>query len=184
MSTTTKNIVQIALMAAIICILGPLSLPIGPVPISLTPFAIFLVVYILGMKKGTIAVLIYLLIGLCGVPVFSSFSGGAAKLFGPTGGYIIAYILTAAIAGFFIDKFYNKIYLQVVGMVLGLAVLYLIGTLWLAYQAGMTLEAAAAAGVWSFVILDLVKIAAAIILGRAVRSALTKAGFLGKAQKA
>lgn len=184
MSTTTKNLAQIALMAAVMCILGPISLPIGPVPISLTPLAIFLGVYILGAKKGTIAVIVYLLIGLCGIPVFSGFSGGPGKLFGPTGGYLVAYILTAVIAGVFIDKFYHKIYLQAVGMILGLAVLYLIGTIWLAYQANMTFQAALAAGVIPFVALDLIKIAAAIVLGRAVRTALTRAGFLDRADAA
>ena len=60
-------------MAAVICVLGPLAIPVGPVPISLVPLAIFLSVYILGTKRGTAAVLIYLLIGAIGVPVFSGF---------------------------------------------------------------------------------------------------------------
>jgi biotin transport system substrate-specific component len=60
---------------------------------------------VLGMKKGTIAVLLYLLIGLAGVPVFSGFTAGPAKLFGPTGGYLIGFILMALISGYFIDKF-------------------------------------------------------------------------------
>ena len=176
MSSKTKAMTQIALVAALICILGPITIPIGPVPISLTPFAIFLGVYVLGTWKGTLSVVIYLLIGLCGLPVFSGFTGGAAKLFGPTGGYLIAYVLTALIAGFFIDRFYGSIPLQVVGMLLGLAVLYGVGTFWLAHQASMTLSEAAAAGVWPFVALDLVKLAAAVVLGRAVRNALIKAG--------
>ncbi|MDO4479165.1 MAG: biotin transporter BioY [Lachnospiraceae bacterium] len=178
MNAKTKVLTQIALITAVICILGPLTLPIGPVPISLAPLAIFLGVYILGCVKGTVAVLLYLLIGLIGVPVFSNFSGGAGKLFGPTGGYLIGYIFTALVAGFIVERFYRNVILQALGMILGLAILYLVGTVWLANQAGMTLSAAAAAGVWPFVILDLLKIAAAILLGRAVRAGLIRAGLI------
>lgn len=175
---SAKTLAQIALITAVMCVLGPLSIPIGPVPISLTPLAVFLGVYILGMKKGTLAYLIYLLIGFAGAPVLSGCTGGAAKLLGPTGGYLFGFILMALIAGFFIDKFYSKIYLQVIGMFLGLVVCYLFGTLWLAHEAGMSLSAAAAAGVWPFVALDCIKIAVSVALGRAVRSGLERAGLL------
>lgn len=178
MSTNVKNLTRIAIMTAVICVLGPLSLPIGPVPISLTPLACFLAVYILGTARGTLAYVIYLLIGLAGVPVLSGFSGGPGKLFGPTGGYLIGFIPMAVIGGIFIHRFYQKLYLQAAGMILGLAVCYLFGTAWLAYQANMDFAAAAAVGVYPFVILDLIKIAVAILLGRAVRNALVQANLL------
>ena len=93
-SFTTFQMALIAVMAAITCILGPLSIPIpvSPVPISLTNLAIYLTVCLLGWKFGTISYLIYLLIGIAGLPVFSSFSSGFAKLLGPTGGYLIGFI--------------------------------------------------------------------------------------------
>ena len=92
-SFTTFQMALIAVMAAITCILGPLSIPIpiSPVPISLTNLAIYLTVCLLGWKFGTISYLIYLLIGIAGLPVFSGFSSGFAKLLGPTGGYLIGY---------------------------------------------------------------------------------------------
>ena len=90
--TKTYEITMTALMAAVTCILAPLSIPIGPVPISFTNLAIYLSLYLLGWKKGTISYLIYLLLGLVGLPVFSGFTGGPAKLAGPTGGYIIGFI--------------------------------------------------------------------------------------------
>ena len=89
--TSTYAMVVTALMAAVTCILAPLSVPIGPVPISLTNFAIYLSLYLLDWKKGTLSYLIYLLLGLVGLPVFSGFTGGLAKLAGPTGGYIIGW---------------------------------------------------------------------------------------------
>ena len=103
-SDKTKTMVIIGVMAAVTCILGPLSLaiPVSPVPISLTNLAVYFAVYVLGMKKGTISYLIYLLIGLIGLPVFSAFTGGPAKLFGPTGGYLIGFAFMAAICGFFL----------------------------------------------------------------------------------
>ena len=93
-SFTTFQMALIAVMAAITCILGPLSIPIpvSPVPISLTNLAIYLTVCLLGWKFGTISYLIYLLIGIAGLPVFSGFSSGFAKLLGPTGGYLIGFI--------------------------------------------------------------------------------------------
>ena len=100
----TYEITMTALMAAVTCILAPLSIPIGPVPISFTNLAIYLSLYLLGWKRGTISYLIYLLLGLVGLPVFSGFTGGPAKLAGPTGGYIIGFIVMAVIAGLVIDN--------------------------------------------------------------------------------
>lgn len=169
------QIVIIGIMSAIICILGPLSIPIGVVPISLTNLAIYFALYTLGMKNGTISYLIYMLIGFAGVPVFSGFTGGPAKLSGPTGGYIIGLILMAIIAGFFIDRFINNRYLCIVGMVLGTAVCYVIGTTWLSFQAKMSLGAALFAGVFPFIPGDLIKILLAAYLGPQIRSRLNKA---------
>ena len=96
----TKQMVLIALMTAVTCVLGPLSIPLpfSPVPISLTNFAIFLAIFVLGMKNGTISFIIYLLLGAIGVPVFSSFRGGLQVLAGPTGGYLIGFIFLAPVS--------------------------------------------------------------------------------------
>lgn len=173
-----KTMTLIALMAAVTCVLGPLSftIPISPVPISLTNLAVYLAVYVLGMKQGTISYLVYLLIGLAGLPVFSSFTGGAGKLFGPTGGYLIGFVFMALICGFFIEKWPTKQYLHFAGMVLGTAVCYLFGTVWLAFQANMGVYAALTAGVIPFLPGDLVKIVIAVIAGSAIRKQLKHIG--------
>lgn len=175
--TDTKQLALIGLMAAITCILGPLSIPINLVPISFTNLAIYFSIYVLGMKKGTVSYLIYLLIGLVGIPVFSSFTGGPAKLFGPTGGYLIGFIFMALICGFFIDKWPSNLPLHFVGMVLGTAVCYLFGTVWLAYQASLSFSAALALGVIPFLPGDLCKIIISMIAGTQIHKALTKAGL-------
>src|SRR5665648_1178307 len=139
----------IGLFTAITCILGPLSIiiPISPVPITFTNLAIYFTVIILGWKKGTMSYLVYLLIGFVGVPVFSGFTAGPAKLLGPTGGYLIGFIFLALIAGYFVDQFPGKIYMYVLGMVIGTLVTYALGTGWLAFQANMTFQTALFAGV-------------------------------------
>ena len=96
-TTNTYAMAVTALMTAVTCILAPLSIPIGPVPISLTNFAIYLSLYLLDWKKGTVSYILYLLLGLVGLPVFSGFTGGIGKLAGPTGGYIIGFIPMAII---------------------------------------------------------------------------------------
>ncbi len=139
--TKTYEITMTALMAAVTCILAPLSIPIGPVPISFTNLAIYLSLYLLGWKKGTISYLIYLLLGLVGLPVFSGFTGGPAKLAGPTGGYIIGFIVMAVIAGLVIDNCHKPL-IQLVGMIAGTIVCYLFGTVWFCIVADSTFKAA------------------------------------------
>lgn len=172
---SVKQMAVIAIMTAVTCILAPLSLPIGPVPISLTNLVIYFSLYILGMKLGTISYVIYLLIGLVGVPVFSGFTSGPAKLFGPTGGYLIGFIPLALIAGFFIEKFADKWYLCLVGMIIGTAVCYMLGTLWLAYEASMDFKAALWAGVIPFLAGDFIKMVIAMIVAPKIRKQLVRA---------
>ena len=173
--TSTRQLTLIGVMSAVICVLGPLSLPIGLVPISLTNLAIYFTIYVLGRKRGTISYVVYLLIGLIGIPVFSGFSGGFPKLAGPTGGYLIGFIFMAFISGIFIDKFSNKIYVCFFGMVIGTIVTYLFGTAWLAYVAHMAFNKALAIGVFPFIIGDLIKIIIAALIGPQIRKRLIDA---------
>ena len=174
-----KTMTFIALMAAVTCVLAPLSIsiPFSPVPISLTNLVVYFSIYILGMKRGTLSYLVYLLIGLVGIPVFSGFTGGPAKLLGPTGGYLIGFIFMAMICGYFIDKWSNKWYLCFLGMILGTALCYLFGTVWLAYQAEMSFSAALAAGVIPFIPGDLIKIIIAMLIAPQISTRLRKAGL-------
>ena len=75
-----------AVMAAVMCVLAPISIPIGPISITGGTLAIYLTAYLLGGKWGTVTTLVYLLVGFAGLPVFSNYMGGAARLLGPTGG--------------------------------------------------------------------------------------------------
>ncbi len=168
--------VLIALITAVTCILAPFSIPIpvSPVPISLTNLVILIGIYLLGWKDATLSYVIYLLLGLVGLPVFSGFSGGFGKLAGPTGGYLIGFVFLTLIAGFVVEKFPKNIPLIVLGMILGMAVTYLFGTIWLGYQMNLSILEALAIGVLPYLIGDGIKIVLAVILGPILRSRVSK----------
>lgn len=175
---SVQNIAMVGVMTALMCVFGPLSVPIGPVPISLTNLVIYFAVIILGWKLGTISYLIYLFIGLVGVPVFSGFSGGAGKLFGPTGGYLIGFIPMAILVGIFVKKQKNAVIFYTIGMIVGTLVTYALGTAWLAYQLKLSFGAALQAGVIPFIPGDAIKIVVAALIAPLIRAQIRKAGFV------
>ena len=172
----TKQMVLIALMTAVTCVLGPLSIPLpfSPVPISLTKFAIFLAIFVLGMKSGTISFIIYLLLGAVGVPVFSSFRGGFQVLAGPTGGYLIGFIFLALIMGFALEHFDRKLVPTIIGMIIGMAVCYAFGTVWLAKLLSLSFKEGLMMGVIPYLPGDAAKIIIAAIVGPKLYGATQK----------
>lgn len=172
----TKQMVLIALMTAVTCVLGPLSIPLpfSPVPISLTNFAIFLAIFVLGMKNGTISFIIYLLLGAVGVPVFSSFRGGLQVLAGPTGGYLIGFIFLALIMGFALDHFDRKLVPTIIGMIIGMVVCYAFGTVWLAKLLSLSFKEGLMMGVIPYLAGDVAKIIIAAIVGPKLYGATQK----------
>lgn len=176
---SVKNMTLIGLMAALICILGPfsISLPVSPVPITLATLILYFSIYVLGMKRALLSCVIYMLLGLVGLPVFSGYAGGVGKVVGPTGGYLLGYLLVILIAGMFIDKWTTNYALCILGLILGTAALYLLGSLWLAYQNHLTFQAALAAGTFPFLIGDSIKIILTVIFGPILRKRLIKAGL-------
>lgn len=173
---TVLDLTQIALLAAIICILGPLSLPLpfSEVPVSLSIFGIFLALIVGGLKDGSISILIYILLGLVGVPVFAGFTGGFAKLAGPTGGYIIGYLPMALVAGLFITLSKRKIAFTILGLILGLAVCYTFGSLWLGISTKMGLGKAFMVGVIPYIPFDLGKLIISLLIGIPVQKSVSK----------
>ena len=166
-----KDMTITAVMAALICIAGPLTIPMGPIPLSLATFAVYLAGAVTGKKYGTTAVGLYLLIGIIGVPVFSGFSGGFQKLAGVTGGYLIGYLPCAFLSGIGAERAEKKgrRWLLPVMMTAGTAVLYAIGTAWFMIQTGNALGAALSLCVIPFLPGDAVKILAAAILSLMIR---------------
>ena len=171
---STSTITMVALMAAVVCVLAPFSIPIGPIPISLATMGLYLAVMIVGGKKATIVCLMYLLIGFVGLPVFSGFTGGPAKLLGPTGGYLLGYLLLTMIAGWFVDKFPSKRGMCVLGLILGTAACYTVGAAWLAFQMEISFGAAWTLGAAPFLLGDVVKIITAVWFGMIIRGRIRK----------
>ena len=171
-----RALVGTALMAAVLCVLGPLSVPIGPVPVSLGTLGIYCAVYLLGWRRGALSVLIYLLLGLAGLPVFSGFAGGLARLAGPTGGYLMGFLPMAGIAGFAVERGERRAALFA-GLAVGTAVLYAFGTAWYCVLTGSGLMAALALCVLPFIPVDLGKMALAAALCPVVRRRVQRAGM-------
>lgn len=171
-----RDLTLIGLMAAVICVMAPWSIPVvvSPVPITLGNLAVCLAVYVLGMKKGFFSYLIYFLLGAAGLPVFSGFTGGFGKLAGPTGGYLIGFFFLALIAGYFIEHWPGQKLYALAGMVLGSLVCYLFGTIWLSFQLHVTFTAGLASGVFPYLPGDIVKIAIALFVGPVLRKAVSR----------
>ena len=166
---TTKRMTRIALCAALLAPCAWLSVPTQP-PFTMQTFGVFLTLLLLGAKDGTIAIGLYILLGALGVPVFSGFNGGMGALMGPTGGYIVGFLLICLIFGLLCGKGAG-IWLKALALLLGLAVCYAFGTLWFVKVYGdtkgpiSTLSALSMCG-FPFIVPDLAKLALALWAGK------------------
>ena len=168
------NMVFTAMFTAIIAVCSMISIPVGEVPITLQTFAVCIAAALLGRKRGTLSVLIYILLGAVGVPVFSGMTGGIGVLAGPTGGYIIGFFFSA-LAMWGIERLFgNGTVCLLFSMLAGLFICYAFGTLWFMVvytrQNGpVSLAAVLGWCVIPFIIPDLVKIAVALLIGPRIR---------------
>ncbi len=174
----TYNIVLIAVSAALITICSWISITIGPVPFTLQTMAIFAVLMTIGGARGSVAVIIYLLLGLVGVPVFAGFKGGPASFLGPTGGFLVGFAI-ASLVWILLEKLLRdkmsssavkRILYGVINAVICEVVMYTIGVIWFMVVYGQQtgpvgLGATLTMCVVPFIIPDIVKIAVAIVIG-------------------
>ncbi len=177
---STNKLAVAGLMTSITCILGPvcIAIPISPVPISLGLFGILLTTCLLGAKLGTLCCSIYLLLGFIGLPVFSGFTSGLGVLIGPTGGYLVGYLLATALSDLFTHNKKGSPLLQAAGILCGLLLCYGLGSLWLSHSMQIPYTQALLIGVAPYILFDLLKVSLAIWLGRLLRKRLTKAGLI------
>ena len=175
----TKQMTLVGLMTAILCILAPISivLPFSPIPLSLGTLAIYFVLIVQDGKYGIISILLYLLLGLVGIPVFSGFSGGIGRLFEPTGGYLIGYLPLGLIGSIFLNRYGKRFFTCLIGLLLGTLTCYCLGTVWLAYQTNLSISSALTVGVLPFLPGDAVKLVGGSYLGLQVRTRLKRAGM-------
>lgn len=176
--STVFNMTSCALMAALMCVLCPVSVPIGPIPISLSILVILLTVYVLGTWRALVSYTVYLLLGAVGMPVFSGFQGGLAKLAGPTGGYLAGFWLMILVAGIIVEKGKRNLLLTILGMLVGVAIDYAVGTAWFVFQTESTVVHALDVCVYPFIPFDVAKIVIAVLLGSVVYKGLQRAKLL------
>ncbi len=169
-----KNLALTAITASILCIFAPISLPFGAIPISLATFAVCLISALIPYKQSVAAVIIYILLGAAGLPVFSGFIGGFQQIAGITGGFILGYIPCALITSVFIEKFANKKYTYPLSMAIGVSVCYIFGTVWYSLQTNTGLPASITVCVLPFIAGDIIKISAASVTGIILKKRLKK----------
>ncbi|RHB51989.1 biotin transporter BioY [Exiguobacterium sp. AM39-5BH] len=131
------DLTQIAIGAALLASIGSIAIPIGPVPITLQMLGIMTVASVLGAKKGGLAVIVYLLLGLIGLPVLSG-SGGLAPFVGPTVGYLLAFPIAAFLIGWLSERHRSFPALVSYNVVIGLGLVYILGSLGLQAVYGLT----------------------------------------------
>ncbi len=184
----TRSMALTSLFAALMAVSAQVSIPIGPVPITMQVMLVLLTGMVLGSRLAPASVAIWVLLGVFGLPVFAQGKAGAAVLIGPTGGYIFGYFVCTYIVGYIAEHFELSYKYTALAMLAGLAVIYGVGLagFMLSFQyvlhKAITLEKALNLAVLPFLPLDLVKAAAAVYIGVRVRRALLKAGLVESRQ--
>lgn len=159
-----KTLVLCALFAALVAVCAQISIPLGPVPITLSLLPVLLCAALMKKQHAAMAMAVYMLMGVVGLPVFSGLTGGPGKLFGPTGGYIIGYIPCAFLVSLVLEKWGRAYWKQCLAMVLGVAVCYVFGTVWFMLMRHMGLWESLTLCVIPFLPGDAVKILLAAFL--------------------
>lgn len=165
MKIKTLNIVYCAIFAAITSILAQISIPLpGGVPLTLQTFAVSLAGIILGSKNGFMSMLVYVLLGAIGLPVFAEFSGGIAPIIGPTGGFILSFPIMSFIIGLVCERTNNKIFIFL-GTLLGSIPNYLIGALQFSLVTNSSIYESFLVSVLPFILVGIIKAILATIIG-------------------
>lgn len=172
-SERVRDITATAVMTSVMCVVGPVAIPIGPVPIALTNFAIYIAIYLLGWRRGTVSCILYLTLAAAGLPVLAGAVGGVAKFVGPTGGYLIGYVPMAIIAGIAIERTPRRL-AHIAAMIVGTLVCYTLGTIWFSAVTGMDILASLGLCVWPFIPGDLLKMIAASQIGSMIKSRIAR----------
>ena len=163
-----------SLLAALTAVGAYIHVPIGPVPIVLTTLFALLSGLLLGSRWGLASMGLYLLVGTIGMPVFAGGKGGFAHLFGPTGGYLFGFVLSAWVTGFISERSRGLLIWEVFAILTGSLAIYGLGIPWLKMVTHMSWPKAFIVGMVPFLIGDAVKASVALVLARAIRPILKR----------
>lgn len=167
-----------ALFAAIIGVMAQITIPLPLVPITGQTLAIGLAATILGARYGTLSVILYVIIGAAGIPVFAEMKAGVSVLVGPTGGYLFSFIPTAFFIGWFLEKTSFTIKNALIANIIGMLITLTLGTVWLKVAASLSWTEAFAGGFTPFIIVGIIKAILASWIGILVRNRLISANLL------
>lgn len=173
-----KMLIVTALFAAIIGIMAQITIPLPLVPITGQTLAIGLAATILGKRYGVLSVLVYIMLGIAGLPVFSEMSSGIGVVFGPTGGYIIGFIPAAFFIGWLLERFGFTVKNAVIANIIAMIITLSFGAVWLKFVAELSWTAALTGGVTPFILVGIIKAILAATTGILVRKRLTSAKLL------
>jgi len=177
------DMVLCAQFAALSAVLSQIAVPIGPVPVTLTFLAVFLAGGVLGARYGAVSQAVFVALGAMGAPVFAQFKGGPSHLVGPTGGFILGYVVCAWVVGFAAGRWGRSPKVLIPAMIAGVIATYAPGTLWFMHVTNNSLEAALGACVLPFLPGDAAKIALCAALIPTLYAALRKRAAQGGAPK-
>ncbi len=167
-----KKLCFAAVFTAMFCVLAPISIPVGPVPVTMLSMFVFFTICVLDYKHALLSYMTYLVLGGIGLPVFSMYQGGFHKLTGPTGGYLFGYIITIVFVGLLKNKSTNKFF-KIAIMIFGQIIDYLIGSLWFMLIMNSNIIYTLTVCVLPFVVFDILKIVIASILSKLLTKKMT-----------
>lgn len=169
--TNSRPLIYAALFAALTAIGAFIKIPIplSPVPITLQVFFVLLAGLVLGARWGGTSMIVYVMLGIIGLPVFSGGSSGLGVLLGPTGGYLIGFVAGAFVTGLIYTRVGQRVPETIGAMIGGLAAIYLPGVIQLSFVANISLPQAVAVGMVPFLIGDAIKMVAALIVADRIR---------------
>lgn len=171
-------LISSALCASIIVVLSQITIPLPIVPITGQTLAVGIVATILGARYGTISVLLYILLGTIGLPVFAGFSSGIGIIAGPTGGYILGFIPAAYVTGWYIERIGYNYFHGAIANILGAGITLLFGMIQLKYILQISWLTAFTTGVVPFIFVGILKAVLAAWIGVKIRHQLEKSKIL------
>lgn len=167
-----------SLFTAFMIVGAQTTIPLPLVPFVLTDFFIILAGLVLGSRWGAMSVMLYLLLGAIGLPVFAGFSGGYHHFLGPTGGYLVGFLMAATIAGIIAPHHKPAIWRDVLAAIVGQLSLYILGVSWLVVGQKMSWNAAIVAGVLPFLVGAAIKLSVAVLIAPILRRQIARFGKL------
>lgn len=169
MDVSVKPVVYSALFIALISVGAFIAIPVGPVPIVLQNMFVLLAGLILPPAWAASCVAVYLLMGFAGLPVFAGGTSGIGKVFGPTGGYLLAYLPAAFTVSVISGRVEKSMVRDVAAIIAGMALIYALGVPWLKWVLALSWGKTLAVGVYPFLVGAVIKMVAALLIARKLR---------------